>query len=116
MSSLNIIVLLILSGKMITDRYSNLYPKKGETLVCPICGEVFKVTDETRFIRKGNYVCDWNCFMGYSKTKKVKKVIESPTIITVTPSTEVKEKKSRKKKETNQEVSILKDGTVDLFG
>lgn len=41
----------------------DIYPKTGTELICPICGKKFKVTDDTRYLRKGGYVCSWKCFL-----------------------------------------------------
>ena len=95
----------------ILDRYSSLYPQNGDILTCPMCGGEFKVTDETRFKRKGEYVCDWNCFMGYPPTKK--------KLTQISASDEVKKSKSNKnsaKKAKEQQSKLLSSGEVDLFG
>ena len=40
-----------------------IYPKVGTPMVCTVCRKAFKATDDTRYIRKGGYVCGWKCFM-----------------------------------------------------
>lgn len=40
-----------------------VYPKVGIKMWCPVCGEYFKATDDTRYIRWGHYVCNWKCFL-----------------------------------------------------
>ena len=37
-------------------------PKTHQTLICPVCNKEFKVNDDTKYIVKGGYVCDWKCF------------------------------------------------------
>lgn len=37
--------------------------KLGEKLICSMCGKEFKVTEDTKYIAKGGYVCNWRCFL-----------------------------------------------------
>lgn len=92
------------------NRMLSVYPINGTILVCPMCKEEFKVTDDTRFMRKGEYVCDWKCFMGEIKhhEKTNAKVNKKETTS--------KEHKNKNKKEVTPNPPILKDGVVDLFG
>lgn len=45
----------------------------GETLVCPVCGKSFKVTEDTKYVAAGGFTCDWNCFLVVAKAKSNKK-------------------------------------------
>ena len=46
----------------------------GETLICPVCGKSFKVTEDTKYIAGGGYTCDWKCF-----SAKVNEALEKKT-------------------------------------
>lgn len=41
------------------------YPQIGESLVCPVCNQRFKATEDTRYLINGNYTCNWKCFFNY---------------------------------------------------
>lgn len=48
--------------------------KLGEELICPVCGQIFKTTDDTRYIIKGDYTCSRQCFLTESwKRADIKK-------------------------------------------
>lgn len=38
--------------------------KIGDIVICPICKNKFKLTESHKFIRKNDFVCSWDCFMG----------------------------------------------------
>lgn len=100
---------------MLNDRLSSIYPVNGTKLICPKCGKEFTVTDDTRYLYGKGYVCDWKCFLTPIKQETDIPVhTETPTpVITETPKVE---KKTRKKREVEKPITILKDGVVDLFG
>lgn len=54
-------------------------PKLGEELVCPVCGEIFEVTTDTKYIITGEYTCDWKCFFNEvnRRTKEKNKTIKN---------------------------------------
>lgn len=41
--------------------------KKSEqphnTLICPVCGEEFEASENTKYIISGGYTCSWKCFL-----------------------------------------------------
>lgn len=37
--------------------------KIGDELVCTVCGEKFKVTEDTKYIIRDGYTCSWKCFL-----------------------------------------------------
>jgi uncharacterized C2H2 Zn-finger protein len=41
----------------------------GEELLCPICGKLFKVTDNTKYIMNGEYTCSWKCFYNEARNR-----------------------------------------------
>lgn len=43
--------------------------KLGEELICPVCGTIFEATDDTKYIIKGDYVCNWECFLVESRAR-----------------------------------------------
>ena len=45
----------------------------GETLVCPVCGESFVVTEDTKYFTAGGFTCTWKCFLVDIKAKSSKK-------------------------------------------
>ena len=45
--------------------------KLGDRLVCPICGQEFMFTEDTKYIFDNEYACNWKCFL-----EKVKKCDE----------------------------------------
>ena len=101
---------------MTNDRLASIYPKNGEKLVCPKCKNTFTVTDDTRYLYRNEYVCNWKCFLTPIEDIVVKEEPpkeETPPIAEETPKVE---KKSRKKKEVHKEVPVLENGIVDLFG
>lgn len=46
---------------------------KGEEIICPVCGTIFEVTEDTKYFISGDYVCDWKCFLNESKRRDAKK-------------------------------------------
>lgn len=44
----------------------------GEKLVCPVCGKEFKATDDTKYIARGGFTCDWKCFLSSVKNASPK--------------------------------------------
>jgi hypothetical protein len=52
----------------------------GETLICPVCGKSFKVTEDTKYIAGGGYTCGWKCFsakVSEASQKKMNKCKQS---------------------------------------
>jgi len=47
--------------------------KLGEKLVCTVCGKEFTVTEDTKYIAKGGYVCNWKCFLARVKEVELEK-------------------------------------------
>ena len=49
-------------------------PQLGEELKCPVCGKLFKVHDDAKYIINGGYTCGWQCFLNCHREKeKLKK-------------------------------------------
>jgi hypothetical protein len=46
--------------------------KDKKTLTCPVCGEEFEVTDDTKYIIAGGYTCSWKCFLNEMYRRKEK--------------------------------------------
>lgn len=46
----------------------------GEKLICPVCGNEFKATEDTKYIAGGGYTCDWKCFLVKVKESSQKKI------------------------------------------
>ena len=46
----------------INDTKRKLSPSIGDKLTCPVCNKKFTVDENTNYIVKGGYVCDWKCF------------------------------------------------------
>lgn len=55
---------------MRTNNISKQIPKVKQTLICPVCKKEFEVSDDTKYIVKGGYVCDWKCFKQRMKDTK----------------------------------------------
>jgi hypothetical protein len=48
---------------MIEDITMNIFEAKiGEILTCPVCGNEFKVTEDTMYVVEGGHTCSWECF------------------------------------------------------
>ena len=47
--------------------------KIGETAICPVCGETFKITADTCYLICGGYTCSWKCFLDEVKRREAKK-------------------------------------------
>lgn len=45
----------------------------GETLICPVCGKSFIVSEDTKYIAAGGFTCSWKCFLIDVKSKPSKK-------------------------------------------
>lgn len=69
-------------------------PKKGDKLICPVCGKEFKASDDTKYISSGEYLdtcgytCSWKCFLDSGKNhmsdkKKSDKVKETKSVISI---------------------------------
>ena len=43
--------------------------KLGEELFCPVCGQLFKATEYTKYIIKGEYTCSWECFFNETQSR-----------------------------------------------
>lgn len=39
----------------------------GDILICPVCNKEFKATEDTKYIAKGGYICEWKCFLDRDK-------------------------------------------------
>lgn len=48
----------------------------GEEIICPVCGAIFEVTEDTKYFISGDYVCDWKCFLDESKRRDAEKAKE----------------------------------------
>ena len=46
-------------------------PVKGQSYVCPVCGNTFVATDEHKYVICGGFTCSWKCFL--SATKNIEK-------------------------------------------
>lgn len=55
--------------------------KLGDELICPVCGAVFKVTGDTKYIIAGGYTCSWKCFLKEAKIRAKKKTEEDKKIL-----------------------------------
>ena len=47
--------------------------KIGDELICPVCGAIFEVTGDTKYIIAGGYTCSWKCFLAEAKRRSKKK-------------------------------------------
>ena len=45
----------------------------GEELFCPVCGALFKATEYTKYIMKGEYTCSWKCFYNEARSRDEEK-------------------------------------------
>ena len=45
----------------------------GDKLVCPVCGKEFTVTEDTKYIIKDAYTCDWKCFRTEVKRREMER-------------------------------------------
>lgn len=43
--------------------------KIGDELICSVCGEIFKATNDTKYIINGGYTCSWKCFLEEAKRR-----------------------------------------------
>ena len=50
--------------------------KNGDSLLCPVCGKEFIVTDKTRFIISGEYTCSLKCFVSEVKKRDANRPLE----------------------------------------
>lgn len=41
----------------------------GDKLTCSVCNKEFKVSDDTKYICNGGYVCSWKCFINHIRSK-----------------------------------------------
>lgn len=41
----------------------------GDKLNCSVCNKEFKVSDDTKYICNGGYVCSWKCFIKHVRNK-----------------------------------------------
>ena len=44
----------------------------GEEIICPVCGTIFEVTEDTKYFISGDYTCNWNCFLDEAKRRDAK--------------------------------------------
>lgn len=56
------------------------YCKKGDKLVCSVCGKKFIASDNTKYIINGGYVCEWNCFLSVIKEREKKAKLEAKVL------------------------------------
>lgn len=61
----------------------NYNPTIGEKLTCPVCGKVFPVSEDTKYIAAGGFTCSWKCFLVNAKSipPKQKKTSKKQTIV-----------------------------------
>lgn len=50
---------------------SNVYPQGH--LTCPVCNKEFEANNDTRYIIRGGYTCNWNCFIKEVRLQETKK-------------------------------------------
>ena len=46
----------------------------GDEIICPVCGTVFRLKVEHRYIISGEYACNWNCFIDEVKRRDTDRI------------------------------------------